>query len=150
MEEKKDHCHAARASEGRTAWIKAWNSAWEEACRSAIQAESLATGRSMSRKAWATIMLMARDSVPPAASDARWNTQWVPAWNTAWAAAWAAAIVAARAVLEDRAEKDPTPQPPRVRPWDPASRAARAAAGRDAGCAAWNETYRAEIKKVAD
>ena len=146
MEEKKDIWHAARSSEGRTAWAKAWNTAWDGACRSAIRAESLAVGRSISRKEWASIIVAARDSVPPAASDARWNNQWNGAWKAAWAAAWTAAIVAARAVLEDRVEKDTSP--PRVRPWDPASRALRAAAGRDAGCAAWNETYRAEIKKV--
>ena len=146
MEEKRDIGHAARSSEGRTAWAKMWNATWDESCRAAIRAESHATGRSMSRQTWAEIVTTARDAAPPAASDAEWNGQWTPAWNTAWAASWAAAIATAKAILQDRDGKDVTP--PRTRPWDPASRAARATAGRDAGCAAWNETYRAEIKKV--
>jgi hypothetical protein len=143
MEEKKNMGHAERASEGRTKWAAEWSTAWETAGRKAGTAESLAAGRAAGRRIWASVIVMARDSSPPPASDAEWNKQWTPAWDAAWVSAWAAAITAAKAVLEDRGD---TLQPPKA--WDATGRAARASAGLTAGCAAWNETYRAEIKKV--
>ncbi|MBI3442088.1 MAG: hypothetical protein HY052_09870 [Proteobacteria bacterium] len=143
MDEKRDMGHAARAAEGRAAWTARWNEAWEAADKAAGSEESLAD-RAAGRRAWAGVMIAARDAGPPPASDAKENEQWASAWAAAWTAAWEAAIPAAKVVLEDRGGNGSTHPP---RPGVAADRAARAAAGRNAGCVAWNDMYRAEIKK---
>jgi len=134
--------HAARAAEGRTAWAAAWTAAWAAADHAANNMNNKSYGGG--RGAWAAAIVAARDSAPPPASDAGANKQWNTAWATAWTAAWAAAMIAAKVVLEERKnDKDQRPQ----RAWDTKSREERMIAGSAAGCAAWNETYRTEIKK---
>ena len=144
IRENNDIGHAARAAEGRTIWIQEWKTAWGAADRAASTAESRAAGRATSRAQWAKTLAAARNLPPPMPSDAEWNERWIPAWNLAWDAAWNAAIQASNVSLSERGKGDSSP----VKRWDKSARAARETAGCSAGCAAWNDTYREEVKKI--
>ena len=144
-EDTKNTGHAARAAEGRTKWISEWKTAWDAADHAAAQAANAGNppDPAEGRKQWALKLANARDMAPPQFSDAELNGKFVPAWNLAWHAAWEAAIVGAKVSLTERSKVELSG----LKRWDRAGRIARAAAGMTAGCAAWNDVYRAEIKK---